>query len=214
MKNQNNQHLLLRLLRTVSSLKYLVAIEKILAPNLLIYIYLQCVSSLSWSASTLATLTRDSQWQNCVYSLAKNTPNAPKFISPSPNVWDIIEGRLHGASIIMWQESSTYIHYEPSRMSQGKTPWKDPRCGFTGVWGVFSGERFLGKTPQTPVTPLGALSKGSFPRTSLTVHSLCCAINRHQTAFKSHSCQFFFKRKSGNLPTLKKHQNFHTEEKT
>ena len=33
-----------------------VAIQKILAPNLLIYIYLQCVRSLLWCATTLVTL--------------------------------------------------------------------------------------------------------------------------------------------------------------
>ena len=33
-----------------------VDIKKILAPNLLIYIYLHCVRSLSWCATTLATL--------------------------------------------------------------------------------------------------------------------------------------------------------------
>ena len=52
----------------------------------------------------------------------------------------------------------------------GKDPWKDPRGGLTGVWGVFPGERCLGKTLQTPVNPLGGLSKGSLPETSLTVH--------------------------------------------
>ena len=71
-------------------------------------------------------------------------------------------------------ESYSYykVHYGPSMMSQGKTPWKDPRGGFRGVWGVFPGERCLGKTPQTPVTPLGGLPRGSFPGTSLTVHSV------------------------------------------
>ena len=52
-----------------------------------------------------------------------------------------------------------YLHYEPSMISQGKTPWKDPRGGFTGVSGVFPGESCLGKTPQTPVNP----PRGSFP---------------------------------------------------
>ena len=33
-----------------------VDIKKILAPNLLIYLYLHCVKSLSWCATTLATL--------------------------------------------------------------------------------------------------------------------------------------------------------------
>ena len=33
-----------------------VAIQKILAPNLLIYIYLHCVRSLLWCATTLVTL--------------------------------------------------------------------------------------------------------------------------------------------------------------
>ena len=32
---------------------------------------------------------------------------------------------------------SMYIHYGPSMISQEKTPWKDPRGGFRGVWGVF-----------------------------------------------------------------------------
>ena len=35
-----------------------VDIKKILAPNLLIYIYLHCARSLSWCATTLATLIR------------------------------------------------------------------------------------------------------------------------------------------------------------
>ena len=33
-----------------------VDIKKLLAPNLLVYIYLHCVKSLSWCATTLATL--------------------------------------------------------------------------------------------------------------------------------------------------------------
>ena len=32
--------------------------------------------------------------------LAENTPNAPKFICPSPNVWDFNEKRLHWASVV------------------------------------------------------------------------------------------------------------------
>ena len=35
-----------------------VAIKKRLTPNLLIYVYLHCVRSLSWCATTLATLVR------------------------------------------------------------------------------------------------------------------------------------------------------------
>ena len=43
-------------LRTISSSKYLVAIWKILALNLLIYTYLHCVRSFLWCATTLDTL--------------------------------------------------------------------------------------------------------------------------------------------------------------
>ena len=32
--------------------------------------------------------------------LAKNTTNAPKFICPSPKVWDFHEKRLHWASVV------------------------------------------------------------------------------------------------------------------
>ena len=33
-------------------------------------------------------------------SLTENTPNAPKFISPSPKVWDFNEKRPHWASVV------------------------------------------------------------------------------------------------------------------
>ena len=44
---------------------------------------------------------------------AKNTPNAPKFICPSPKVWDFDEKRLHRASVvcgrqICWNYSFIY----------------------------------------------------------------------------------------------------------
>ena len=39
-----------------------VDIKKILVPNLLIYIYLHCVRSLSWCATTLATLLGRLKW--------------------------------------------------------------------------------------------------------------------------------------------------------
>ena len=35
-----------------------------------------------------------------VDKLFKNTPNAPKFICPSPKVWDFDEKRLHWASVV------------------------------------------------------------------------------------------------------------------
>ena len=31
---------------------------------------------------------------------AENTPNAPKFICPSPKVWDFNDKRLHCASVV------------------------------------------------------------------------------------------------------------------
>ena len=33
-------------------------------------------------------------------SLTKNTPNAPKFVCPSPKVWVFIEKRIHWASVV------------------------------------------------------------------------------------------------------------------
>ena len=45
-----------KLLKTISSWKYVVDIKKILVPILLIYIYLHCVRSSSWCATMLATL--------------------------------------------------------------------------------------------------------------------------------------------------------------
>ena len=58
MENQNSQLLLLRLLRIISSLKYVVGIKKYLFwIYLLTYTSLQCVSRSSWSTTTLDTLT-------------------------------------------------------------------------------------------------------------------------------------------------------------
>ena len=31
---------------------------------------------------------------------AENTPNAPKFVCPSPKVWNFDEKRLHWASVV------------------------------------------------------------------------------------------------------------------
>ena len=45
-------------------------------------------------------------------------------------------------------------------MSQGKTPWKDPKDGFREV---FPGEKCLGKTPQTPLNPPWGSFKGVSP---------------------------------------------------
>ena len=42
-------------------------------------------------------------------SLAENTPNAPKFICPSPKVWDFDEKRLHWASVIRGINDSTFV---------------------------------------------------------------------------------------------------------
>ena len=50
---------------------------------------------------------------------------------------------------------------------------------FRVVWGVFPSHLSPGKTPRTPQTPLnqlGGLSKGSFPGTSLTVHSVVTSL--------------------------------------
>jgi hypothetical protein len=33
-------------------------------------------------------------------NLSKNTPNTPKFICPSPKVWDFDEKRHHWASVV------------------------------------------------------------------------------------------------------------------
>ena len=51
-------------------------------------------------------------------------------------------------------------------------PGKDPRGEVTRVWGVFPRYLSPGKTPQTPVTPLGGLFLESFPGSSLTVRSV------------------------------------------
>ena len=66
-----------------------------------------------------------------------------------------------------------YIHYGPSMMAQGKTPWKDPHVGFTGVWGAFQVKNDLERPLKSPP---GA--KGSFPGTSLTVHSVPYKTNK------------------------------------
>ena len=60
MKNQNNQLLLLRLLRNRSIVRS-SCYRKMLVQNLLIYIYLHCVRRLSSSATTLDTLMGMSQ---------------------------------------------------------------------------------------------------------------------------------------------------------
>ena len=51
-------------------------------------------------------------------------------------------------------------------------PGKDPRGEVTRVWGVFPRYLSPGKTPQTPVTPLGGRFLESFPGSSLTVRSV------------------------------------------
>ena len=65
-----------------------------------------------------------------------------------------------------------YIQYEPSMMSQGKTPWKDPQVGFKGSAGLSKASLSPEKTPQTPVNPTQGCFQGSFPGTSLTVYTV------------------------------------------
>ena len=55
MENQNYQLLLILFLQTAENH---IVVQKILAPKLLIYIYLHCVRSFSWCATTLDTLTK------------------------------------------------------------------------------------------------------------------------------------------------------------
>ena len=72
----------------------------------------------------------------------------------------------------MWMFPIQGIHYRPSMMSQGKTPWKDPQVSLQGSEGSFQ-VKYAWKDPSYPFKPtLGDLSKGSFPGTSLTVHSV------------------------------------------
>ena len=53
----------------------------------------------------------------------------------------------------------------------GKYPLKHPQGGFTGGLRGVSKESFTWKDPSDPCKP--SLSKGLFPGTSLTVHSVC-----------------------------------------
>ena len=85
------------------------------------------------------------------------------FLFPLNEVLSELRGRFNFAivSIVLFVncniDKKTVVQYGPSMMSQGKTPWKDPRGG---VRGVFPGERCLEKTPQPPLNPLW----GVFPR--------------------------------------------------
>ena len=47
-------------------------------------------------------------------STEKNTPNAPKFICPSPKVWGFYERRLHWASVVRG------VHYKKAKIRRGK----------------------------------------------------------------------------------------------
>ena len=48
-------------------------------------------------------------------------------------------------------------------MDRQKCPMETPQGGFTGVWGVFPGEKCHGKTPSDPCnppSPWGVFSSG------------------------------------------------------
>ena len=53
------------------------------------------------------------EWPNVK---AESTPNAPKFIWPicliGPKVWDIVEKRLHRASVVP-AHAATALHHDP-----------------------------------------------------------------------------------------------------
>ena len=52
----------------------------------------------------------DSQYHNGADKLAKNTPNAPKLICPSPKVWDFDENKPE--SFQSSKASQTFQYFE------------------------------------------------------------------------------------------------------
>ena len=65
---------------------------------------------------------------------------------------------------ILNQSNTINLHYAPSMMSHGKTPWKDPQGSFQLLWGQL--------TWKDPLKCQFTVSKGSFPETSLTEHTV------------------------------------------
>jgi hypothetical protein len=86
-------------------------------------------------------------------------------------------------------------------MSQGKTPWKDPKADYRDLRGL-SKASFTWKDssdPCNPPPPWG-LSKGSFSGTLLTVHSVhhCTCAFSNRAVICMHLC--FCKTLSQNCP--------------
>ena len=62
-------------------------------------------------------------------------------------------------------KSSKYVHCGPSMLNTGKDPLEGQRGFFHSLWGVFPGERWLGKTFRS-CKELGVFPRG-FPKVSL-----------------------------------------------
>ena len=91
-----------------------VDIKKVLAPNLLIYIYLHCVRSLSWCATTLATLV--------LIHITHKSPSWPLGLHGSNGVKNLMLNSIPFWKILL-RTSDQIVQKKCSELHVGNSRW-------------------------------------------------------------------------------------------